>query len=76
MNKIVSYRDKGLFCFRKRSLGFTGALLLLFCPGIAYSWSGVIIDKATKRPIEGAVIVRSWDNYYPRKIWVRSILLA
>jgi hypothetical protein len=37
---------------------------LLLCPGIAFSWSSVIIDKATKRPIEGAVVVRSWDKYY------------
>jgi hypothetical protein len=64
MNKIAFSRFKGFFCSRKPILGFAGALVLLLCPGIAFSWSGVIIDKATRRPIEGAVIARSWDKYY------------
>jgi HEAT repeat protein len=74
MNKIAFYRFKGFFNFRKPILGFAGALLLLLCPGIAFSWSSVIIDKATKRPIGGAVIARSWDKYYLTVDGTRSTL--
>lgn len=32
------------------------------CVDSAIAWSGRIVDKETKKPIEGAVIVRSWDR--------------
>jgi hypothetical protein len=30
-----------------------------------YTWSGTILDNETGRPIEGTVIIRSWDREYP-----------
>lgn len=65
MKKIFSHEGKAFSFIRILMLGSTGVLFLFVSPGIAFSWGGVIVDKATKRPIEGAVIVRSWDKYYP-----------
>jgi HEAT repeat protein len=35
---------------------------ILFIPAKAISWRGKIIDTETGQPIEGAVVVRSWDE--------------
>jgi len=76
MKKILSHEGKAFSFIRFLILGSTGVLFLFVSPGIVFSWSGVIVDKATKRPIEGAVLVRSWDKYYPTVEGTHSTLFA
>jgi hypothetical protein len=42
-------------------IGIISVLILLLYPQSSLSWHGTVLDKETKTPIEGVVIIRSWD---------------
>ena len=44
---------------------FLTIIAIVISVSYLYVWSGTILDNETGRPIEGAVIIRSWDREYP-----------
>lgn len=44
---------------------FLSIIAIVISVSSLYAWSGTILDNETSRPIEGAVIIRSWDREYP-----------
>ncbi len=64
MKKIFSHEGKAISLVRFLILGSTAVLFLLASPGMVLPWRGAVMDASTQRPVEGAVVVRSWDKYY------------
>ncbi|MBI4826543.1 MAG: HEAT repeat domain-containing protein [Nitrospirae bacterium] len=56
-NYLILEKKKVLFFF-----SIVTFLLMLSNPSESLAWSGKVIDRETGEPIEGAVIVRSWDR--------------
>jgi HEAT repeat protein len=55
---------KSKYIYRISSIIFTALCLISVFEPSLFAWSGKILDKETGKPIEGAVIVRSWDRVY------------
>lgn len=69
-------RKKALRVFSNILLGLSVILVLSSNTFAFIAWKGVVLDKETGEPIEGAVIVRSWDRVTAGPAGTVSILIA